>query len=471
MLGVVAVVALAVVIGVVGFSGVFGAKPAPRPGRPRLDRRPWQSAFRRTGHWAGGGVPGRRLGAVVALNTSLRRPHDARGSAAICGLRRRSTVLLPDRLATGAVIHSLSTTEIQISRWLVDGNAIWVTATSDRSSTGSTSSRAARRFVPPERGPDGRAERRRHRQGRRVAWVALFDSSASSVVRVDPATGSIVATVKDVYATELAATDNRIWASAPWGAVVPIDPTTMPPDPDRDAGPIQSLIAVGDGPGQRTRKRACSTRPQPGKDIPVPHFGFPGASSIAAGDGTDLGGGWRAAPRPFDIASTSRRPIRSATPYRMWSRIGAHRGAVVEGSGTRWRRCPDRPARRIARQPVPCPRSGGPRRTESARTRRDHQATCAKLLDYPDKPAPEGSALKPEVAIDAERLGRWPDLHLPGQARLRLLPASTRRSRPRPSGRRSSARWTQDWDPTPRAWISSTTSSARASSMPGLRPA
>ena len=57
--------------------------------------------------------------------------------------------------------------------------------------------------------------------------------------------------------------------------------------------------------------------------------------------------------------------------------------------------------------------------------------TCANLLNYPDRPAPEGSRLVPEVAAAMpSALGRRQELHVHDQARLPLL-AAVERSRHR----------------------------------------
>ena len=68
-------------------------------------------------------------------------------------------------------------------------------------------------------------------------------------------------------------------------------------------------------------------------------------------------------------------------------------------------------------------------------------ATCAKLLNYPDKAGPAGSQLMPEVAqsLPTRSRGRQ-DVHVHDPPRLSLLASSDHRSPRRRSRTRSSAR-------------------------------
>ncbi|HSS36722.1 MAG TPA: hypothetical protein VLR93_10635, partial [Patescibacteria group bacterium] len=401
MLGVVAIAGLAVVIGVVGLSGAFGAKPSPSvPASPGSTP---PAAVASAGPATGPGVAflDAATGAVVALNTSLRRPHDAQwvgGDLWVYDADPPSFYRIDPR--TGAVIRSLSTT-VQIGRWLVDGNAIWVTD-HERPVVHRIDIQSGRETdaFPLSADPKDTRSAGGIVKAAGSLWVALFDSSTSSVVRVDPASGSVLATVPDVYATELAAMDNRIWASAPWGAVVPIDPDTNAAGPVIGMpGPIQSLIAVGDEAWAANRETGVLFQAQPGKDIPVAHFGFPGASSIAAGDGRIwVGGGEQAT--SFDIGSGTSK----AYP------IGHAVSDVVEDGGTIAVLSSNGIGDALATVSGSVLRVASPgnpfhvldpavRGNENPAERAAiDQATCAKLLDYPDKPAPEGSALQPEVA-------------------------------------------------------------------------
>ena len=115
------------------------------------------------------------------------------------------------------------------------------------------------------------------------------------VVRVDPRTGAVVARITDVPGPYLAATDQRIWVAAPWGAVTPIDPATNRAGPMTNVtGPLVSLAAVGDDAWATNDETGLINQVQPGKDIAISHF-VPGARSVSFADGKVWVGGRDAA--------------------------------------------------------------------------------------------------------------------------------------------------------------------------------
>ena len=401
VLGAAVVAGLAVVIGALALSGAFVAKPGPSAAASHDTTSSVAVASAQPATGPGVAFLDAASGDVKALNPTLRRPIDAQWVGGNLWVYDADPAAF-HRIdpSSGSINRSISTT-IAVGRWLVDGNAIWVTD-HERPSLHRIDIQSGRETDVYPLSSDS-TDTRSSGGIVKVAgslWIALFGPATSSVVRVDPQSGSIVATVDDVFVIELAATDNRIWGSTPWGEMTPIDPETSTAGPAIGIpGPIQSVAVVGNDAWATNRENGAVYQVQPGRDIAIPHFGFPDATSIAWADGMLWVGGAQTA-TALDAGSGRTRsyPIGHAV-----SDVKAAAGtvAVLSAKGIE-----DALAGlsgsvlKIAAPGNPFPVIDPAIRRDEGSEERDQvdQATCARLLNYPDKPAPEGSELVPEIA-------------------------------------------------------------------------
>ena len=164
-------------------------------------------------------------GTVKTLNAELRRPIDAQWVEGKLWVRDADPPAF-HRIdpGSGRIEQSIST-EIDVSHWLVDGSAIWVTD-SQRPVLHRIDIQSGRQTDEYPLGPDPDNTLSSGGIVRAAGsfWVAVASPSSSIIVRVDPRTGAVVARIPDVPGPYLAATDQRVWVAAPWGAVTPIDP-------------------------------------------------------------------------------------------------------------------------------------------------------------------------------------------------------------------------------------------------------
>jgi YVTN family beta-propeller protein len=165
----------------------------------------------------------------------------------------------------------------------------------------------------------------------RALWAVIENDN--TVVRIDPATGAVVATIRvGASPADVAVGSRAVWvANARDGTVTRIDPRHNAAAATITVGGRPTAVAVGGG-------RVWVTVQQPG----------------AAGSGRSKTGGIARINSEHDVGSLD--PALAYTPLEQ---------ATVAHGALAWQ---------------------------------IEYATCAKLLNYPDRPAPFGSTLVPEVA-------------------------------------------------------------------------
>ncbi len=400
LVGGMALVVVAVVAAVLGGASVSRPSASPQPAAKVESSAPASAAP--TGPASGPGVAFLDVssGAVSAVNATLRRPIDGQW------VGDRLWVLDADPPAfhridpASATIEQSISTEIDVAHWLVDGNAIWV-ADSQRPLLHRIDIQSGRQTdeYPVASDPGNTLSSGGIVKAAGSLWVAVSSPSTSMVVRVDPRTGAVVATVKDVWGPYLAATDQRIWAAAPWGEVKSIDPATNAAGaPTYVTGPLVSVAAVGDDAWATNDETGLIQQVQPGKDIAISRF-VPGARSISFADDKVWVGGRESATaidpgsgqaHDYPIGHSVSDVEESDGLMAVLSTTGVD-DAIAGLSGTMVKiASPGNPFSVID----PAVRAS----TDSEERAQVDRASCAGLLAYPDQTAPDGAELHPEVA-------------------------------------------------------------------------
>ena len=401
LVGGVAVVVVAIVVAALG--GAFASRPSASPQASANAAASLPASVAPTGPPSGPGVAflDAASGSVKALNASLRRPVDGQWVGDRLWVHDADPPAF-HRVdpATGQIDQSIST-EIDVAHWLVDGSSIWVTD-NERPLLHRIDIQSRRQIdeYPLAPDPAGTLSSGGIVKAAGSLWVAVFSPSTSMVSRVDPRTGAVVTTIPDVPGQYLAATDQHIWLAAPWGAVTEIDPATNKAGaPTALTGPIVSVAAVGDDAWVANDEIGLLQQVQPGKDIAIPHFGYPGARSVSFADGKvwvagretasaiDAGSGTA---RTYPIGHSVSDVEESGGTIAVLSTTGVD-DAVAKLSGTILTiASPGNPFAVID----PAVRGS----TDSEEREQVDRASCAGLLAYPDQAAPAGSQIRPEVA-------------------------------------------------------------------------
>ncbi len=274
--------------------------PACRRRLPRRDRRAAPGS-RSSMPRAGASRPSTRASADRSMGS---------GSATGCGcmtpIRRRSTGSIPQRARSISRSRPRSTSPT----WLVDGSSIWVTD-NERPLLHRIDIQSRRQTdeFPLAPDPAGTSELGWDRQGGRFALgrrVQPIDVDGRPSRSPDASRRRARSPTSPGRTWRRPTSASGLGAS--WGAVTPIDPATNKAGaPTYFTGPVVSLAAVGDDAWAANDEIGLLQQVQPGKDIAIPHFGYPGARSVSFARRQGLGG------RP-----------RNRHRDRRWLRNGAH---------------------------------------------------------------------------------------------------------------------------------------------------
>ena len=398
--GGVALVVVAVLAATFGSALVPRPSASPQPAAKAVSSVPASAAPNGPASGPGVAFLDASSGTVSALNGSLRRPIDGQWVGDRLWVRDADPPAFHRIDPASAQIERSISTEIDVAHWLVDGNAIWVTD-SQRPLLHRIDIQSGRQTdeFPLASDPANTLSSGGIVKAAGSLWVAVSSPSTSMVVRVDPRTGAVVATVKDIWGPYLAATDQRIWVAAPWGEVKPVDPATNAAGaPTYVTGPLVSLAAVGDDAWATNDETGLIQQVQPGKDIAISRF-VPGARSISFADDTVWVGGRESAiaidpgsgqTHDYPIGHSVSDVEESGGTLAILSTTGVD-DAIAGLSGTMVQiASPGNPFAVID----PAVRGS----TDSEERAQLDRASCAGLLAYPDQAAPDGAELHPEVA-------------------------------------------------------------------------
>jgi ABC-type transport system substrate-binding protein len=314
---------------------------------------------------------------------------------------------------TGAILRQIASPVPDIGFYTVDGNDLWLTADSHPILVkvdvrlGREVDRFTLSDAPGFNGGFG---------GPLVADGSVWVGGESAVLRIDPETGKVQQRLPNLpYAGPIVFGDGSIWTN--WGfphsGLVRIDPKTntvgatakIPPP-----GPVGSTfpsVAAGGGFGWTADElRGVVHKVDAHGNLVATYTTGEGARAVSYADGVLWVGNQ-------DVGTVS--GIDALTGEETTYRFDHPIQAVAAGSGSllvqlnRGRTYEDRIDSLqgkvakffIAANQLPDP---DPSTSQSTLANEVEFATCAKLLNYPDKPAPEGFELQPEVAASMPQI-------------------------------------------------------------------
>lgn len=296
-----------------------------------------------------------------------------------------------------AIVQSISL-GFNVGQWLVDGNTIWITDYEEpiihRFDAVSGREVASLRLDVEPTGLQGIAI------SDGSLWVALKDV-VDGLARVDPTTGEVLERYP-VFASHVVASDDVVWAAGfNSGEVVRFDPRSGEETASVElTPPISNLVLVGAG--------VWATNPTNGEVYEVSDrasvvdtYGTPGAWYLALGDGRI----WAAGEEERTVGR-----IDLVTGEQVTFDIPRSVNDIAEGVGLLALVMPRQmedvlvgltgEIMQIGTSFEPFEYSDPAIAGAFGNGIRDQveQATCAKLVNYPEVPPPEGWELQPEVA-------------------------------------------------------------------------
>ncbi len=307
---------------------------------------------------------------------------------------------------TGAVLAQIPTPVENVGSFGVGGNDLWVTD-GDHPILVQVDSRLRRevnRYTLSDDPDYGGLN-----SGLTVAEGSVWVHGNGETLRVDPATGKVQAKIGDgfgVYPLRLAYGDGSIWASAylqGQGGLIRIDPKTNEVVAKAVVSPHQgsvTSVAAGAGYGWTADNlKGMVYKVDPSGTVLASYRTGDGANALSFADGTAWVGN-------EDVGTVV--GIDEVTGRQITHRFEHPVNAVAAGSGSllvalnQGRTYEDQINAlqgKVAKFFVQANQlDGDPADTWSLVGWEVEYATCAKLLNYPDQPAPGGWKLQPEVA-------------------------------------------------------------------------